>query len=157
MPRIEESIDIAAARAEVFRFCHDLASRAEWDEQVAHIELLTPRPIRRGTLFRVDSSQSGGAVFSWDAEYIEFQLPLGSMARVMDSAPSSPFASGSEISWKLNPVENGTRFTWVWDYQPSGILARIADNLGRRAATRRAIKRSLANLKTIIEEGRRAG
>ncbi|MCP4537169.1 MAG: hypothetical protein GY832_08470, partial [Chloroflexi bacterium] len=79
MPRIEESIDIAAARAEVFRFCHDLASRPEWDEQVAHIELLTPRPIRRGTLFRVDSRRSGGVVFSWDAEYVEFQLPLGSM------------------------------------------------------------------------------
>ena len=50
-------------------------------------------------------------------------------------------------------MSGGTRLTVVWDYQPRGFLARIANALGRRAATRRAIRRSLANLKAMIEAG----
>ena len=46
---------------------------------------------------------------------------------------------------------DGTRFTLTWEYQPRGILSRISDALGRRASTRRAIGRSLKNLKTLIE------
>jgi hypothetical protein len=156
MPRIEEQIEIAAARVDVFRFCHDITSRAEWDEQVAQIELLTPRPIRSGTLFRVDSRYGSGSVFTWDAEYVDFKLPSSSTVRVLDTAPSSPFGAGSEMIWEFSSVGSGTRLTWVWDYRPRGFLAKIADSLGRRAATQRAIKRSLANLKELIESGRRA-
>lgn len=156
MPRIEAYIDIAVARTDVFRFCHDIARRSEWDEQVVHIELLTPRPVRRGTLLRIDAKHGGGAVFSWDGEYIDFQLPLGSKMRVLDAASTCPFAAGSECSWEFSTVGSGTRLTWVWDYRPNGILAAIVDKLGRRAATQRAIKRSLANLKKIVESGRRA-
>lgn len=157
MPHIEESIDIAAPRADVFRFCHDVASRPDWDEQVAHVELLTPRPIRQGTLLRVDSKDAAGSIFSWDAEYISYQLPNGSRVRVIDAAFSSPFGSGSEVSWQFSSVTGGTRFTWVWDYQPRGFFARLADALGRRISTQRAIQRSLARVKELIESGRRAG
>jgi hypothetical protein len=41
----------------------------------------------------------------------------------------------------------------IWDYQLRNVVARIADALGRRAATRSAIRRSLANLKALIEAG----
>jgi uncharacterized membrane protein len=155
MPRIEEQIDIAVARADVFRFCHDVNRRPEWDEQVEHMELLTPRPIRQGTLLRIDAK--GGPVFTWDAEYVGYQFPSGSRVRVLDAASSSPFGRGSEVSWEFESVGSGTRLTWVWDYRPNGIIARIVDVLGRRVATQRAIKRSLANLKEMIEAGRRAG
>jgi hypothetical protein len=157
MPRIEEHIEIAAARADVFRFCHDIASRSEWDEQVVQIELLTPQPIRSGTLLRVDASHSGGPVFTWDAEYADYKLPSSSIVRVLDTAASSPFGAGSEIIWEFSTVGSGTRFTWIWDYRTRGIIASIADKLGRRVAMQRAIKRSLANLKKLIESGRRGG
>ena len=157
MPHIEEHIDIAATVGDVFRYCHDIASRPKWDVQVAQAELLTPPPIRQGTLLRIDASQSGGSVFSWDAEVVGFQFPLSSRVRVIDTAPSSPFATGSELSWQFSSVGGGTRFTWTWDYKPRGILARIGDKLGGCASTQRAIKRSLAKLKATIEGGRRAG
>jgi len=157
MPHIEEHVDIAAALADVFRYCHDIASRPQWDEQVAHVELLTSPPLRQGTLIRIDTGHSGGAVFSWDAECVGFQFPLSSRVRVIDTAPSSPFAAGSELSWQFSSVSGGTRLTWVWDYRPRGILARIADKLGGRASTQRAIRRSLAKLKAKIEGGERAG
>lgn len=152
MPRIEESVHIAAAPATVFRFCHDIVRRPEWDERVLSVELLSSAPVRRGTLFCIDAARSGKFVFSWEAEYAEFKFPHSSMVQVVDAAPSSPFDAGSE-SWQFDSVSDGTRFTLVWDYQLRGGIARIADRLGQRAAARRAIQRSLASLKTMIESG----
>ena len=158
MACIEEHIEIAAAPAVVFRFCHDAARRPDWDERVVGVELLTTSPLRRGTLLRIDAGRSGKFLFSWDAEYAEFRFPHSSKLQVLDAAPSSPFGAGSE-SWRFGSVSSvssmggGTRFTLTWDYQPRGLLARIADVLGRRASTRRAIRRSLANLKAMIEAG----
>ena len=157
MPCIEEQIEIAAARSDVFRFYHDFASRHEWDEQVGHIELLTSKPIRSGTLFRVDSGASGSALYTWDAEIVDYKLPSTSKVRVLDVAPSCPFKAGSEMTLEFSSVGSGTRVTWIWDYRPHGIIANIIDKLGRRGATQRAIKRSLTKLKQMIESGRRAG
>ncbi len=155
MPRIEESIKIAAARADVFRFCHDFTKRSEWDEQVVDIELLSPKPIRQGTLLRFDAKM-GGSIFSWDGEFMDYQMLQSSRIRAIDTAPTSPFAAGSELKWEFSQVDGGTRLNWVWEYKPRGIIATIIDFLGRRSATHRAIKRSLANLKTLVESGRRA-
>jgi uncharacterized protein YndB with AHSA1/START domain len=157
MPHIEEHVDIAAPPSEVFRFCHDATHRPDWDEQVMRVELLTSPPIRQGTLLRIDARYGGRSVFSWDAEYIGFQFPMSSQVRVIDTASSSPFSAGSESSWQFSSVGSGTRFTWTWDYRPRGILAGILDRLGGQASTRRAMKNSLANLKAMIEAGRRAG
>jgi hypothetical protein len=150
MARIEDHVEIAAAPATVFRFCHDVDHWPEWDERVVGAELLSGAPLRRGTLVRIDAGRSGKFLYSWDAEYAEFQFPHNSTLKVLDAAPSSPFRSGSE-SWEFSKAGNGTRFTVVWEYQTRGFIARIGDALGRRAATRHAIKRSLANLKALME------
>jgi uncharacterized protein YndB with AHSA1/START domain len=151
MTRIEDHIEIDAAPANVFRFCHNPDHRADWDERVTRVEVLTPEPVRRGTLIRVDAARSGKFVFSWDAEYSEFQFPSSSKVKVLDAAPSSSFGSGTE-TWEFSSMGGGgTRFTLVWEYKPRGFIARIMDVLGRRAATRRAIRRSLANLKDLVE------
>ncbi len=152
MARIEESVEIAAPPANVFRFCHELEKRPDWDVRVTRVELLTSKPVRQGTLIRVDAAWAGGALFSWDGEYIGFQYPLSSTVKVLDAAPSSPFKSGSE-TWQFSALGGGTRLVVIWEYQPRGILARIGDVLGSRASTRRAIRRSLANLKALIERG----
>lgn len=156
MPRIEEHIDIAANQADVFRFCHNLVARPEWDEEVTRIELLSHPPLRSGSLLRVDARHAGGAVFSWDGEVISYHFPQASKIRLLDVASSSPFGPGSEISWEFSSVGAATRLTWVWAYQPKGILARVFDGLGGRASARRAIRNSLNNLKAMMESGRRA-
>ncbi len=150
MARIEDHVEIAAAPSTVFRFCHDVDHRTEWDERVVGAELLSGAPVRRGTLVRIDAGRSGKFLYSWDAEYAEFQFPHNSTLKVLDAAPSSPFRSGSE-SWEFSKVGNGTRFSVVWEYQPRNFLSRVGDAVARRAATRRAIKRSLANLKALME------
>jgi hypothetical protein len=155
MPRIEETIEIAAARVDVFRFCHDFSHWPEWFEQVAHVELLSPAPVRSGALLRVDGD-TGGAVFTWDAEYSGYQMPQGSTLRVLDAASTSPFAPGSELNWQLESAGSKTSFTWIWKYKPHGFWSGILDKLGGRGRTQRAIQRSLANLKELVESGRRA-
>jgi hypothetical protein len=155
MPRIEEKIEIAAARVDVFRFCHDFSSWPEWFEQAVHGELLTPSPVRSGTLLRIDGD-TGGSVFTWDAEYVGYQMPNGSTLRVIDAAPTCPFGAGSELNWQLESIGNETHLTWIWQYKPHGFWAGITDKLGGRSRTQRAIQRSLTNLKELIESGRRA-
>ena len=152
MARIEESINIAAAPTAVFKLCHDIARRPEWDARVVGVELLTPAPIRRGSLVRIEAGRAGKFLFSWDAEYVSYQFPSGSTLKVLDAALSSPFIAGSE-TWQFSKSGDGTRFTLVWEYRPRGFIARIADVLGRRSAARRAIRRSLKNLKSLIEVG----
>jgi uncharacterized membrane protein len=156
MPLIEESIEIDAARTDVFRFCHDLSHWPEWAEQIENAEFITPKPVRRGSLLRIDARQGRSAVFSWEAEVAEYQLPSASRVRAIDTARSSPFAAGSEMKWEFESTGRGTRFTWRWDYKPSGFFASILDALGRRSSTQKAIQRSLEKVKELLEAGRRA-
>jgi hypothetical protein len=152
MARIEAFVDIAARSMEVFRFCHDLERRPEWDERVVHAEMVTPPPLRTGSVIRIDAGRSGQYQFTWDAEYTRYHVPSESAVRVLDAAPSSPFRTGTE-TWRFEHTGSSTNFILVWEYEPRGLLARIGDALGRRAATRRAIERSLENLKAMIEAG----
>ncbi len=150
MARIEASIEIAAAPADVFRFCHDIQRWTEWDERVAGVEMISLPPIRRGSLVRVDAGRSGQFRFTWEGEYTHYQLPGGSTVKVLDVASSSPFKSGTE-TWEFTKTAGGTRFTLTWVYQPKGIVSRIRDALGGRISGRRAVQRSLKNLKILLE------
>ena len=152
MARIEVSIEIAAPRAEVFRACHDLNRRPDWDERVVGAELITPPPLRRASLIRIDVGRSGKFKFTWEGEYVSYQLPSSSTVSVIDAAPSSPFKKGTE-HWDFSQTADGTHMTIVWEYEPRGLLSRIGDTLGGRSATRHAIRRSLHNLKTLVETG----
>lgn len=153
MARIEEQIDVAARPSRAFRLCHDVNRRPAWDERVTRMKLLTHGPIRRGSLVRVDAHPpTGGPVFSWEGEFVGYDYPSHSRLEVLDAAPSSPFARASE-DWQFARRGEGTRITLVWDYQPRGILGRIADTLVRRRRTRRALEQSLENLKLALGDG----
>lgn len=152
MARIERQIEIAASPSAVFRYCHEADKRPEWDERVGRVEVLTPGPIRQGSLVRLDARLSGRFLFSWDAEYASFQFPLSSTVEVLDAAPSSPFKSGSE-TWQFSAVGGGTLFTLIWEYKPRHWMAAITEALGGRAVTGRAIQQSLNKLKRIMEAG----
>ena len=157
MPRLSEQIEIDAARVDVFRFCYDLTSWPEWNQQVVAVELLGSPPVRRGALLRIDAKQGRGAVFSWEAEVINYQMPSGSTIRAIDTAGTSPFGSGSELQWEFESIGDGrTRVTWTWNYTNRGFFAGIKNALGGKSTMNRAIKQSLKNLKTLIESGRRA-
>jgi uncharacterized membrane protein len=152
MSRIEEQVEIAAPTSTVFRLCHDAAKRPEWDERMERMELITPKPVRQGTLVQVDAVAPSGAVFGWEGEYAEFKYPINATLRVLDAAPSSPFKSGTE-EWQYGAVGGHTRLTVVWEYKPRNILLRVVDAIAGRAMTRRALRHSLVNLKEMVENG----
>jgi hypothetical protein len=150
MARIKEQIEIAARPSDAFRFCHDVDRRPDWDERIGRINVLTPKPMRRGTVVRIDSDPaSGGDVFSWEAEFVEYTYPSSSRLKVIDAAPSSYFVDGTE-EWRFSRSGSGTTAKVIWDYQPRGILGRITD-LFRRRTIRQAIRHSLQNLKQTLE------
>jgi len=150
MPRLEEQITIARAAADLFRLCHDVDRRPEWDSRVAGVQILTPQPLRRGAVVRTDTIPAIGGVFSWEGEYTSYSFPSRSKVEVLDAAPSSTFVTGSE-AWRFDSSGTSTLFTLIWDYKPRGILGRISDALVGRGSNRRAIKQSLANLKRLAE------
>jgi hypothetical protein len=154
MPRIEERIEIAAPTSTVFRACHDADKRPEWDVRMRRMELITPAPIRQGTLFQVDATSSGGTVFGWEGEFSEYKYPMNATLKVLDAAPSSPFKAGTE-AWQYSAMRGITSLTVVWDYQPRNFIARIIDIVASRAFTRQALRRSLTNLKKMVEGGQR--
>jgi uncharacterized membrane protein len=156
MPRIHEQIQIEAGTTMVFRFCHDLDRRPEWDERMTRVQALTPKPIRRGTVVRADTRPPMGSVFSWEGEFVEFHFPRRSRIEVIDVAPSSHFVDGSE-EWGFRRASDGTEVSFLWEYRPRGILGRILDIIVRRRAIRRAVAQSLENLKGMIEAEAQAG
>lgn len=150
MPRIEEQIDIAASTTDVFRFVHNFKSRPDWDERIVGISPLSEGRVRRGTLLSIDAGRGGQYAFSWEAEYSVYQLPKISVLHVLDTAPSSAFKSGSE-TMEFSSVGDQTRVKLTWEYEAGGFLKRVLDALGGRSATQRAIRKSLANLKAMVE------
>jgi uncharacterized protein YndB with AHSA1/START domain len=151
MPSIRKQVHIEARPTSVFRFCHDPDRRPEWDERVSRMKILTPKPIRRGTVVRVDAQPPAGDVFSWEGEFKEYHFPSSSRLEVIDVAPSSHFVEASE-EWDFRRSDNGTDLTVLWEYRPRGILGRLLDAAVRRSSTARAIAQSLENLKSIVED-----
>jgi ribosome-associated toxin RatA of RatAB toxin-antitoxin module len=152
MPRITADVRVHTSPADLFRFCHNVERRPDWDERIVHMELLSPPPLRTGTLVRVDVGEDGEFKFTWDGEYTTVQFPSRSQVRVLDAAMKSPFSTASE-TWTFEHCEEGTHFSLVWEYEPRGLPARVLDVLGRRARTERAIGRSLVQLKELVEAG----
>jgi hypothetical protein len=150
MPRLVEQIEIARRPTDIFRLCHDVDRRAEWDERVTRVQVLTPKPIRSGSVVRIDMRATTGSVFGWEGEFVDYSFPSSSRVEVIDAAPSSYFVAGSE-AWLLQTSGAGTLFTLTWDYQPRGLIGRVVDALIGRGTTRRAIKQSLENLKELAE------
>ncbi len=151
MARIEEQIDVAGSPRAVFRFCHDTDRRPEWDERVTRVKIITPGPVRRGSVARFDTPPPrGGGVFSWEGEFVAYTHPTGSRLAVIDAAPSSYFVDATE-EWSFTGSAEGTRVSLTWEYTPRGIVGRITDALGGRRSTRRAVGESLANLKRMLQ------
>ena len=98
----------------------------------------------------IDAGRGGQYAYSWEAEYSVYQFPKNSVLRVLDAAPSSPFKSGSE-TMDFSSVGGQTRVKLTWEYETRGFLNRLRDSLGGRSGTRRAIRKSLMNLKTMVE------
>ena len=57
------------------------------------------------------------------------------------------------VTYILEPVDEGTKFTWVEDYEmPLGVLGKFIDKLYYKRMAEKSYEKSLENLKNILEQ-----
>ncbi|MCP8314021.1 MAG: SRPBCC family protein [archaeon] len=148
--RFENSIQIRAPPEKVWEMLA-LDRVLEWEEgwkgtlkSVEYTsEVRTPKDkLRVGATAHGTSKKKGGFDFeiteSLENEKMAYRFLYGKMAHVL-------------VTYILEPVEEGTKFTYVIDYELLSILWKIFGKLLTVGATRE-YERSLKNFKSILEK-----
>ena len=70
-------------------------------------------------------------------------MPYAFYISSLSTAPLAP---------EVIPVDEGTKFTWVEDYEmPLGVLGKFIDKLYYKRMAEKSYEKSLENLKNILE------
>ena len=139
---VETSIEIALPRAVVSAYAADPDNATAWYTNIESIEWQTPRPLVRGSKFAfVAHFLRRRIAYTYEVrELVEGE-------RFVMSTEHGPFPMRTEYSW--TDTASGTVMTLRNSGQPSGFGSLTAPMIA--AAMRRANKRDLARLKTILE------
>ncbi len=116
---LENSVEVARPRAEVFDYLSDIRNEREWNPTMRSVELLTPGPLRVGSVYR--ARWKGGP--SNTLECVQFDRPTSWVhysqsktwrvrfeGRVLETAAGSRLLTRMEIS----PVGIGKLFMPVF-------------------------------------------
>jgi uncharacterized membrane protein len=142
MPRIEESVEIKRPAERVFAYTTDAKTWPHWQSTLPEAEQTSQGPVGVGTTFK-GIIHMMGLRMKWTAKATEYE-------------PSRKFGKditcGSLINEQHNsyePIEGGTRFTIVYDMKMGGPMKLVSPMIA--SATRKALKKALSNLKSILE------
>ena len=146
MARYEASVVINRPVEEVCAYLNDVRNWAEWRSDVLEAEQTSEAPLGVGTTFRL--------VMQWMGQRSEATL------EVTEYEPNRKLkywgASGpgsAEHTYTFEPVEGGTRLTFVAEAEIGGFVKRLyglAEPVLMRMA-KRHMDGSFANLKDILE------
>lgn len=141
MAHAEGTITVARPIKTVFDFILDGVNGPKWRPDVTDVALRPGKPLGVGAVFKQGTKGPGGRI---DADYeivecrpnewIKFQVVAG---------PARPVGT-----YKFEPDGNGTKVTFVLDFQPKG-LARLMD--GMITSAMRGEVANLSNLKRYLE------
>jgi uncharacterized protein YndB with AHSA1/START domain len=141
-----ERIVISAPVEEVWKTVMDPARLGEWVTTHEWAKREGPGPVAEGDCFRQRLRLAGkGFEVSW--RVVEAQAP-----RLARWEGDGPAGSRAEVSYLLDPDGDGTSFEYENSFElPGGVLGRVAaatliGNRGRREA-----RRSLENLRRLLE------
>jgi uncharacterized protein YndB with AHSA1/START domain len=142
---IEIAKFIAAPTQAVWDVLADLEHQAAWMVDVHELTIASETKSGVGTVLRVTSELFGQPVVKDVMEITAWDPP-----RRMDVAHRGQFhGTGSFV---LEPVENGTIFTWVEDFRPPfGPLGEAGFALVVRPHLLRVFARSLENVRRLAE------
>ena len=142
MARIEESVEIKRPVDRVFAYTIDAKNWSKWMSYIPAAEQTSQDPIGVGTTFK-GSSHLLGHTNKWTAKTVECE-------------PNKSFGTdttGPGIVMKEHytyvSVNGGTKFTTAYDIRMHG-LHRLS-SLMVISAMRKELKKSLINLKSILE------
>ena len=145
MVRFQFAVEIARPIDEVFAFVTDPRLLPRWQKNTVEVEPLTPGPLREGTRIREVHKGLG--------------TRMESIVEVAELRPTRRFAlrvvSGPmpiHGSWDFQPVEGGTRLTFVGEGELTGPRRKVEWLVG--GAVKRQMITHHRRLKRLLERGR---
>ena len=143
MAHAENSITINRSTADVFNFLLDGGNNPRWRPGVLDIQHDAATPAGLGAVYKQGLKGPGGRI---DGDYKVTQLQPNQLIEFqVITGPARPTGT-----YKLEPSGNGTRVSFVLDFQPKG-LAKLMD--GIIGKTMQSEVGNLSNLKTVLESG----
>lgn len=142
MSVIEESVEIKCPGEKIFTFTTDAKSWTKWHGAIPEAEQTSQGEIGIGTTFK-GKNRMMGQTFDWTAKLTEYE-PYKKWCKVIDS--------GNVIiddKFIFDPMEQGTRFTMVYDVKVTGFLKLLSLMINN--SMRKQLKTDLNNLKNILE------
>jgi len=146
MARIEASVVINRPVEEVFEFVTNPKNDLLWQSGVLESEQTSEGPMGVGTTLR-SASQFVGRRMEGTAEVTEYEPNR----KIKYKGTSGPMTV--EPSYSFEPVEGGTRVSFVGEGETGGFVKRLfglADSIVVRMA-QRGMETDFANLKDILE------
>jgi uncharacterized membrane protein len=142
MAGIEESVEIKRPVDEVFAYTTEAKNWPKWQSFIMEAEQTSQGPMGVGTTFK-GTNRMMGRTMKWSAKVTEYE-------------PNRKWAKniicGSVIieeHMTYDPLEGGIKFTIVYDMKVGGFLKLFSPMVV--SSTRKETKKSLSNLKSILE------
>jgi uncharacterized protein YndB with AHSA1/START domain len=142
MARIEESVQIKCPVGKVFAYTTEAKSWPKWQSFIMEAEQTSQGPMGVGTTFE-GTNRMMGRTMKWSAKVTEYE-PNRTWAKNI--------TCGSVIieeRMTYDPLEGRIKFTIVYDMKVGGFLKLFSPMVV--SSTRKETKKSLSNLKTILE------
>jgi uncharacterized protein YndB with AHSA1/START domain len=140
--RVETSVRIRRPPAEVFAFIADPTNLPRWDPAVREVRRTEDGPVGRGSGLRV-TAEEGGRRVAIDTRIVEFEP---------DRAFGIEATYGGvplRLTWRLEPVTDGTRLTASGEAEVGGLLA-LAGGFVKGLVLER-LDNAHASLKRLLE------
>jgi uncharacterized protein YndB with AHSA1/START domain len=157
MTRIEKSIEIKVPPEKVWELLA-LDRFQEWEEDMQKglksfeytSEVHSPKDkYQAGTSGHMYIQEMGGG--DYDFQITESLENEKLTYNIKKSKSDKPSATGI-ITLLLKPIEGGTHFTYIFDYElPWGVFGRFLDTLFAKRASEKAQEKWLQKLKSILE------
>ena len=147
MATIREAVDIEAPVEKVWAVVHsDFKNANQWSSNLERVEVLSDGPFGPGTELRYVIQTPGGRQ---ELEVVHTTVTPGKTV-------SGKFVKGPiKGTWKYSYAArgDGTRLTYVMDYEPNGFTARIFFGIIEKQLPG-DVARTLASLKRYVESGK---
>lgn len=142
MARIEESVEIKRPVDKVFAYLMDAHNWPYWASSILEVEQTSVGQMGVGTTFRgVDRIM--GRRMAWTSKIMEYE-PNRKMGQNITSGNKLV-----EEHLTFDPVEDGTKFTFMYEWKAGGFPKLIAPIM--LSIMRKQMKKNLSNLKGILE------
>jgi carbon monoxide dehydrogenase subunit G len=148
VPRsVRESIELAASPAEVWDAVMDPARLGEWVTAHDSVEHAAPGPLAEGDEF-TQKLRLAGKSFKVRWRVVDADRP-----RLAVWEGDGPAGSTANVAYRLAESGDGTRFEYENEFAlPGGALGKAAGGLLSAAPGSREARRSLQNLKALLED-----